>query len=100
MHAHGSIGRTGVDVHHDSLPATRDSGKTGRHVDGHVFMGYQHHLRMCPALLVPACQFFNDGDVVGAEVGKDMLDAELGQAFEEVVRAAALLSLAHVFVSK
>src|SRR5262245_49944075 len=41
---------------------------------------------MLAALLVPARHFLDQRDMVGAEIGEDVFDAEIDQPFEEVMR--------------
>src|SRR6201991_2498262 len=41
---------------------------------------------MLAALLVPARHLLDERDVVGAEIGEDVFDAEIDQAFEKVMR--------------
>src|SRR5689334_8926652 len=46
----------------------------------------QDHFWMLAALAVPARHLLDQRHMVGAEIGEDVLDAEIDQAFEEVVR--------------
>jgi len=77
VHAHGRVGRSRVNVHHDSLTTARGRRVTRGHVDRHVFMRAQQHGRMRPALLIPARQLFNDRHVISTEIGEDVVNPEL-----------------------
>ena len=57
------------------------------HVHGHDLMRAQDHFRMFPAFLVPARHLLDDRDVVGAEIGEDVVDPEVDQAFEKIMRS-------------
>ena len=41
---------------------------------------------MLAALLVPARHLLDQRHMVGAEIGEDVIDAEIDQAFEEIMR--------------
>ena len=75
VHAHGCVGGARVYVHHHRLAPPGDCGKTCGHVNGHVFMGTQNNLGVRSAFLVPLGQGLDQGDVVSAKVGEDVLDA-------------------------
>ena len=94
VHAHGRIGRSCIDVHHDGLASAGGRRIACRHVDRNILMWAQHHGGVRPTLLIPTRQLFNDRHVVGAQVGEDIVDAQLGQSFKEIMRAAVVGGLA------
>ena len=81
VHAHGRVGSACVHMHHDALPLPRHGRITTRHVDGHVFVRTQHHLRHGLAFGLQAGHFVNQGDVVGSQIGEQITDARFLQAF-------------------
>jgi hypothetical protein len=86
VHRHRRIRRAGIDMHQHRLSAPGRCGIAAGHVDGDVLVRAEHDVRMRAALRVPARQLLDDRDVVGAEVGEDVLDPELAEALEQVVR--------------
>jgi hypothetical protein len=48
-------------------------------------MGAQNEPGVRASLCIPARKFFDQADMVGAQVGKHMLDAQVGQALQEMV---------------
>src|SRR5215475_10614925 len=43
---------------------------------------------MLAAFLVPARHFLDQGNMIGAKIGEDVVDAEIDQAFQEIMRGA------------
>ncbi len=43
---------------------------------------------MCAPVAIPLGKFLDQRDVIGAEIRKQVFDAEVRQAFEKVVRGA------------
>src|SRR4029077_1304810 len=73
MHAHG-------------LRASGRERIARGHVHGDDFMRAQDHFGMLAPLLVPARQGLDQRHVIGAEIGENIFDAEIDQAFEEIMR--------------
>src|SRR5665213_3705045 len=73
-------------MHQNGLHPSGRKRIAAGHVDGDHFVRAQDDLGMFPALLVPARQFLDEGDMVGAEIGEDVVDPEIDQAFEEIMR--------------
>ena len=48
-------------------------------------MRAQDHARMHAAFAVPLRKRLDQRDVVGAEIGEDVVDADVDQAFEKIV---------------
>ena len=85
VHAHRGIGRARVHMHQHRLAAPGHGGIGARHVDRDVLVRAKNGRRVAPPGLLPACHLFDDRRVVGAQVAKQVLNAQLDQAFEEIV---------------
>src|SRR4051794_21228567 len=84
---HASIRGAGVDMDEHRLSAPGRQRVAAGHVHRDDLVRAQDHLGMLAAFLIPACHFLDQGNVVGAEIGEDVVDAEIDQAFEEVMRS-------------
>src|SRR5262245_63625286 len=73
-----------MDEHRLSL-AGRQRIATG-HVNGDDLVRAKNDFRMLAALAVPARDFLDQRDMIGAEIGEDIVDAEVDQTFEEIMR--------------
>ena len=83
---HAGVRGAGIDMHQHGLAAPGRQRIATRHMHRDHFMRAQDHLGMLSALLVPACHFLDQRHMVGAEIGEDVIDAEIDQAFEEIMR--------------
>ncbi len=83
---HGGIRGAGIDMHQNRLAASRRQGIAAGHVHRDDLMRAQDHFGMFQAFAVPARHLLDQGDVVSAQIGKDVLDAEIDQALEEMMR--------------
>ncbi len=73
-------------MHQNRLAASRRQGIAAGHVHGDDLMRAQDHFGMLAAFLVPARQLLDQGDVIGTQIGKDVVHPEVDQTFEEMVR--------------
>jgi hypothetical protein len=85
---HARIGRAGIDMDQHGLAAAGRDRIAGRHVDRDHLVGTQDDLGVPPPLAVPARDLLDERHMVGAEIGEDVLDAEVDEGLEEVVRGA------------
>jgi hypothetical protein len=83
---HAGVGGTGIDMHQNRLTASRRQGVAASHMDGDDLVRAQDHFGMLAAFPVPARQLLDQGDVIGAQIGKDVVHPEVDQAFEEMMR--------------
>ncbi len=85
---HAGIRGAGIDMHEHGLALSGRERVAAGHVHGDDLMRTQHDFRMLAALLVPARHLLDQRDVVGAEIGEDVVDAEVDEAFQEIMRSA------------
>src|SRR5579872_2936359 len=83
---HARIRRAGIDMHEHGLRLTRRKRIAGRHVHGHYLMRAQDHFGMLAPIAVPLGERLDQRHVIGAEIGENIIDAEIDQRFEEVMR--------------
>src|SRR5436305_12586974 len=86
---HAGIRGAGIDMDEHRLAAPGRQCVAAGHVHGDDFVRAQDHLRVLAAFAVPARHLLDQRYVVGAEIGEDVVDAEIDQAFEEVMRGGA-----------
>ena len=84
VHAHGGIGRARIHMHHDALALTGHCGIAARHVDGHVFMRAKDDLGHRLAFGLQAGHLVNQGHMIGAEIGKQVLHPCFLQTFQKI----------------
>jgi 3-(3-hydroxy-phenyl)propionate hydroxylase len=61
-------------------------GLPAGHVDGHVLVWAQHDLRRLEAVRVEASELFDQRRMIGAEIAEQVLDIDLIQRFEKIMR--------------
>ena len=86
---HAGIRRAGIDMHQHRLGASGRQRIAAGHVHRDDLVRAQDHFGMLAAFLVPARHLLDQRDMVGAEIGEDVVDAEIDQAFEEIMRGAS-----------
>ena len=83
---HAGIGSSGVDMHEHRLsPAGRQRISAG-HVNGDDLVRAEDNFRMLAAFAVPARDLLDQRDMIGAEIGEDIVNAEVDETFEEIMR--------------
>ena len=92
---HAGVRRAGIDMHQHRLGASGRQRIAAGHVHRDHLMRAQDHFGMFAAFLVPARHLLDQRDMVGAEIGEDVFDAEIDQAFEEIMRGAVA---AHAYI--
>ena len=75
-------------MHEHGLRLSGRKRITGGHVDGDHLVRAQDDFRMLAALFVPSRHLLDQRDVVGAEIGKDVLDPEVGHLRENSRKAS------------
>ena len=83
---HAGVRGAGIDMHEHRLAASGRQRIAAGHVHRDDLVRAQDHLGMLAAFTVPARHLLDQRDVVGAEIGEDVVDAEIDQAFEEIMR--------------
>ncbi len=73
-------------MHQNRLAASGRQGIAASHMHGDDLVRAQDHFGMLAAFLVPARQLLNQGDVIGTQIGKDVVHPEVDQSFEEMMR--------------
>src|SRR5580692_4383782 len=82
---HAGIRGARIDMHEHGLRPPGRERIAGRHVHGHHFMRAQDDFRMFSSLAIPLRHRFDQRDMVGAEIGEDILDAEIDQPLQEMM---------------
>ena len=85
---HACIGGAGIDMHENRLSLAGRKGVAARHVNGHDLVRAEDDFRMLAAFAVPARDLLDQRDMIGAEIGEDIVDAEVDKTFEEIMRGA------------
>jgi hypothetical protein len=88
LNRHAGIRGAGIDMHQHGLRFAGGERVAARHMHGDDLVRTQDDVRVLAAVLVPARHLLDQGDMVGAEIGEDAVDAEIDQAFEEIMRGA------------
>ena len=88
LDGHAGIGGAGVDMDENRLGSSRCQRIAAGHVHRDDLVRAKDHLRMLAALALPARHLLDQGDVIGTEIGKDVVDAEVDQTFEKIMRGA------------
>src|SRR6202171_4348077 len=83
---HAGIRGAGIDMHENRLASSGRQRVAAGHVHGDDLVRAQDDFRMFAAFAVPARQLLDQRHVIGAEIGEDVVDAEIRQTFEEMVR--------------
>jgi hypothetical protein len=83
---HAGVCRSGVDMHEHRLSLAGRQRIAAGHVNGDDLMRAEDHFGMLAAFAVPACDLLDQRDVVGAEIGEDIVDADVDETFEEIMR--------------
>src|SRR3954468_4471544 len=83
---HAGIRGAGIDMDEHRLAAPRGQRVAAGHMHRHDFVRAQDHLRMLAAFAIPARDFLDQRHMIGAEIGENVIDTEVDQAFEKVMR--------------
>ncbi len=83
---HRRIGRSSIDMHHHALAAAGGDGIARRHVHGGVFVRAKDGSRHRAAGTPESSHRLDQRGMVGAEVAEQIVEAELVQSFEEIMR--------------
>jgi hypothetical protein len=83
---HAGIGGPGIDMHEHCLSLAGRQGIAAGHVNGDDLVRAEDHFRMLAAFAVPARDLLDQRDMIGAEIGKDIVNAEVDEPFEEIMR--------------
>src|SRR4051812_13695026 len=83
---HAGICGAGIDMDEYGLRAPCGQCGAAGHVHRDDLVRTQDHFGMLAPLFVPARQFLDQRDVVGTEIREDVLDAEIDQSFQKVMR--------------
>ena len=81
-----------MDQH--ALAAAGHQRIAGRHVAGGILVRTAHDLGHRFAALPAVRHFFDDRRMIGAEVTKQILDADLAQALEQVISGGEIADVA------
>ncbi len=94
---HAGIGGAGIDMDEHRLAPPGRMRIAAGHVHRDHLVRAQDHFGMLAALFVPARHLLDQRDMIGAEIGEDIVDAKIDQAFEEIMRGgmAGHASTAH-----
>ena len=83
---HRGIGGTGIDMDDDALAAPRGDGIACRHVHSGDLVRTKDSARRLAAVALEAGHCLDERRVIGAEVAEEVVDSDLVQAFEEIMR--------------
>src|SRR6185437_9231323 len=83
---HAGIGSACIDMHQHGLASAGRERIAAGHVHRDHLMRAQDKFRMLSTFLVPARDRLDDRDMVGAEIGEDIVDTEVDQALEKIMR--------------
>ena len=85
MHGVGGVGGADIDVDQHALAAPGDEGVALRHVRRRILVRAVQDAGHRLAALLAMRHLLDDRGVIGAEIAEQIFDAELAQAFEEVI---------------
>ena len=85
VHGVRGIGGTDIDMNQHALAAPGDQRIAGRHMRGGVLVRAAHHARHRLAAFAAMRHLVDDRRVIGAEIAKQVIDADLAEAFEEII---------------
>ena len=85
VHGVRRVGGADIDMHEDALAAAGDQRITSGHVGGGVLVRATHDFRHRLAARAAMRHLLDDRCVVGAEITEEIIDADLFQAFEQVI---------------
>ena len=94
VHGVGGIGGADIDMHQHALAAPGDQRIAAGHMRGGVLVRTAHHVRQHLAALSPMRHLFDDRRVIGAEITEQVVDADLFEALEQVIRAGEIADVA------
>lgn len=84
--ANAGIGSSGIDMHEHRLSLAGRQRVAAGHVHGDDLVRAEDDFRMLAAVAVPARDLLDQRDMIGAQIGEDIFDAEVDQSFEEIMR--------------
>src|SRR6185437_488323 len=84
---HAGVRGTGIDMYQHGLAPAGGKRIAAGHVHRDDLVRAQDHFGMLAAFLVPARDLLDDRDMVGAEIGENVVDPEIDKTLEEVVRS-------------
>ncbi len=77
LYGHAGIGGSGIDMHEHRLSLAGRQCVAAGHVNGDDLMRAEDDFRMLAAFAVPARDLLDQRDMVGAEIGEDIFNAEV-----------------------
>ena len=94
---HRRVGGAGIDMDHHALAAARRDGVARRHVHRGVLVRAEDGRGRRPVGALEGGHGLDQRRVIGAEVAEQIVEADLVQAFEEIVRrrVAGLVAAVH-----
>jgi hypothetical protein len=85
VHGRCGVGGPDIDMHQYALAASRDGRVARGHVRRGVLVRATHDFRHRLAALAAMRHLFDDRRVIGAEIAEQILDADLVQAFNQII---------------
>ncbi len=85
MHAVCGVRGADIDMDQHALAAAGDQRIARRHMGGCVLMRATHHVGHGVAAFTAVRHLVDDWRVVGSEIAEQVIDADLFQAFEQVI---------------
>jgi hypothetical protein len=85
VHGGRRVGGADVDMHQHALAASGHQRVAGRHVRRGVLVRAADRLRHRLAALLAVGQLLDDRRMVGAEIAKEIVDADLVEAFQQEI---------------
>ena len=86
LDGHAGIGRSGIDMHEHRLPLAGRQRVAAGHMNGDDLVRAEDYLGMLAAFAVPARDLLDQRDMIGTEIGEDIFNPEIDEAFEEIMR--------------
>ena len=86
MHGIGGVGGADIDVDQHALAAAGHQRVSRRHMACGILMRTAHDLWHRFAALAAVRHFLDDRRVIGAEITKQIFDADLFEALEQIIR--------------
>ena len=93
VHGVGRIGGADIDMHQHALAAAGDQRVAAGHMGGGVLVRTADDFRQRLAALAAVRHLFDDRRMIGAEIAEQILDADLVQALEQVIRAGEIADI-------
>jgi len=94
VHGIGCVGGTDIDVDENPLAAAGHQRIAGGHMAGGIFVRAAYDLGHRFAALPAVRHFLDDRRMIGAEVTKQILDADLFEALEQVIGGGEIADIA------